>query len=97
MVNEEEIGVFQDAGEKKWWNKKLPINVIIHSSIDELKKSKAKGFLIITDKEIDDKEILRNSVVYRPPTLVVGVGLHGDTTKETIRNGLKLMFGKIQT
>ncbi len=88
MVNEEEIGVFQDAGEKKWWNKKLPINVIIHSSINELKKSQAKGFLIITDKEIEDKEILKSSVVYRPPSLVVGVGLHVDTTKDTIKEGL---------
>ena len=88
MVNEEEIGVFQDAGEKNWWNKKLPINVIINSSIDDLKKSQAKGFLIITDKEIVDQEILKKSVLYRPQTLVVGVGLHGDTTKETIREGL---------
>jgi cobalt-precorrin 5A hydrolase len=88
MVNEEEIGVFQDAGNKDWWNKKLPINVIIYSSIEELEKSQAKGFLIMTDKEINNKEILKNSVVYRPPTLVVGVGLHGDTTKETIREGL---------
>jgi len=88
MVNEEEIGVFQDAGNKNWWNKKLPINVIICSSIEELKRSQAKGFLIMTDKEIVDQEILKNSVVYRPPTLVVGVGLHGDTTKETIREGL---------
>jgi cobalt-precorrin 5A hydrolase len=88
MVNEEEIGVFQDAGNKNWWNKKLPINVIIYSSIEELEKSQAKGFLIITDKEIVNQEILKNSVVYRPPTLVVGVGLHGNTTKETIREGL---------
>lgn len=88
MVNEEEIGVFQDAGNKNWWNKKLPINVIIHSSIDELKQSQAKGFLIMTDKEIDDQELLKNSVVYRPPTLVVGVGLHVDTAKETIQRGL---------
>jgi len=88
MVNEEEIGVFQDAGIKNWWNKKLPINVIIYSSIEELEKSQAKGFFLITDKEVDNQEILKNSVVYRPPTLVVGVGLHGDTTKETIREGL---------
>ena len=94
MVNEEEIGVFQDAGNKNWWNKKLPINVIIYSSIEELVNSQAKGFLIITDKEIDNNEILKNSVVYRPPTLVVGVGLHGDTTKETIREGLNYCLEK---
>jgi len=94
MVNEEEIGVYQDAGNKNWWNKKLPINVIIYSSMEELKNSQAKGLLIMTDKEIDNKEILRNSVVYRPPTLVVGVGLHGDTTKENIKEGLSFCLEK---
>jgi len=94
MVNEEEIGVYQDAGNKDWWNKKLPINVIIYSSMEELKNSQAKGLLIMTDKEIDNKEIFRNSVVYRPPTLVVGVGLHGDTTKETIKEGLNFCLEK---
>ena len=29
-----------------------------------------------------DDGLLQNSVVYRPPSLVVGVGLHWDTTKE---------------
>ena len=94
MVNEEEIGVYQDAGNKDWWTKKLPINVIIYSSMEELKNSQAKGLLIMTDKEIDNVEILRNSVVYRPPTLVVGVGLHGDTTKETIKEGLSFCLEK---
>ena len=31
---------------------------------------------------------LKNSVIYRPPSLVVGVGLHQDTSSATIRNGL---------
>ncbi len=88
MVNEEKIGIFQDAGNKEWWNKKLPSNVIVYSSMEELKNSQSKGFLIITDKIIEDKDILENSVVYRPPTLVVGVGLHFDTTKDTIKKGL---------
>ena len=94
MVNEEKIGVFQDAGNKNWWNKQLPSNVTIYSSIDEMKKSESKGFLIISDKKIEDREILENSVVYRPPTLVAGVGLHGDTTKETINEGLNFCLEK---
>ena len=34
MVNEEKIGVFQDAGEKDWWvpKKELPKNVTVYSS-----------------------------------------------------------------
>jgi cobalt-precorrin 5A hydrolase len=94
MVNEEKIGVYQDAGNPKWWNNNLPTNVTIYSSLEELKNSNSKGFLIISDKNIEDKEILNKAVVYRPPTLVVGIGLHWDTTKEKIIEGLNLCFEK---
>jgi len=93
MVNEEKIGVFQDTGSKDWWSKKLPGNVTIYSTIEELKNSHSKGFLIISDKKIDE-EIQRNSVVYRPPSLVVGIGLHWDTTKEKISEGIKSSLEK---
>jgi len=43
--------------------------------------------LIITDEIVDD-DLLQNSEGYRPPSLVVGVGLQWDTTKETIKDGL---------
>jgi cobalt-precorrin 5A hydrolase len=90
MVNEEKIGVFQDAGEKEWWlpKKEFPRNVETYTNLEELKNSDCKGFLIISDRVIEDKGLLENAVVYRPKTLVVGVGLHWDTTKETIREGL---------
>jgi len=59
-----------------------------------MKNSQSKGFLIISDKIIEDVDILENSVVYRPPTLVLGIGLHVDTTKETISEGLNLCLEK---
>jgi len=93
MVNEEKIGIYQDVGSKDWWSKKLPKNVTIYSTIDELKNSQSKGFLIISDKKIDE-EIQKNSVVYRPPSLVVGIGLHWDTTKKTIGEGLQSSLEK---
>lgn len=93
MVNEEKIGVFQDAGNKNWWKADLPKNVKIYSSFNELKNSGSKGFLIISDKIIES-EILKDAVVYRPPNLVVGVGLHWDTSKETIKEGLQSCLEK---
>ena len=95
MVNEEKIGVYQESGKKNWWNKELPRNVIIYSTLDELKKSQSKGFLIISDRKIED-EILSRSVLYRTPSLVVGIGLHGDTTKETIEKGINTCFEKFK-
>ena len=44
--------------------------------------------MIISDEQIQDNEILENAVIYRPPSLVVGIGLHWDTTKDKIIQGL---------
>jgi len=93
MVNKEKIGVFQNVGSKDWWKKEFPKNVFKYDSFDELKNSQSKGFLIISDQVFDDK-ILENAVVYRPQTLVVGVGLHWDTSKETIKSGLETSLQK---
>jgi cobalt-precorrin 5A hydrolase len=98
MVNEEKIGVFQDAGEKDWWlpKKEIPKNVHIYKSFNELVESDCKGFLIISDKIIDDKKIQNRSVIYRPKTLVVGIGLHWDTAKDTIREGMNFCLSEFK-
>ena len=94
MVNAEKIGVYQNCGVKNWWKNKLPENVSTYSNIDELKKSQSKGYLIISDEQINDNEILENAVVYRPPSLVIGIGLHWDTTKDKIIEGLEISLQK---
>ncbi|MCH2403267.1 MAG: cobalamin biosynthesis protein, partial [Candidatus Nitrosopelagicus sp.] len=94
MVNAEKIGVYQNCGVKNWWKNKLPENVSTYSNIDELKKSQSKGYLIISDEQINDNEILENAVVYRPPSLVIGIGLHWDTTKDKIIQGLEISLQK---
>ncbi len=87
MVNAEPIGVFQQTGNKKWY-KKLPKNVIIYNSLEELKKSNSKAHLIISDTIIDNG-LAQESVIYRPQSLVIGIGLHWDTTKDTIKDGIE--------
>jgi cobalt-precorrin 5A hydrolase len=94
MVNEEPIGIFQDAGKKNWY-KELPKNVTIYENLQDLKKSNSKAHLIISDKIIDD-ELSKESVIYRPPSLVIGIGLHWDTTKETIKEGLEFCLEKFK-
>lgn len=93
MVNEEKIGIYQDAGERNWWpnDRPLPKNVQIVNSIDELMSDDYKAALIITDKILDNKydTLLKKSVVYRPKTLVAGIGLHWDTGKDEIMNGIQ--------
>lgn len=86
MVNGEKIGVYQDAGTKNWY-KELPSNVKIYDKLEDLKQSNSRGNLIISDRIIDESFFL-NSVIYRPATLVIGIGLHWDTSKEIIKDGI---------
>src|SRR5919107_5712236 len=97
MVNEEKIGVFQESGEKNWWPvDKLPKNVSFVNGIGELLEDSFKSCLIITDKLIFNENILKKSVIYRPKTLVVGIGLHWGTTSETIENGVNSVLNDNQ-
>ena len=92
MVNEEPIGVYQQTGNKEWY-KQLPKNVKIYDSLDELKKSNSKAHLIISDKVIEE-DLSQESVIYRPESLVIGIGLHWDTTKDTIKEGIEFCLDK---
>lgn len=93
MVNEEKIAVYQDAGERNWWQgQQLPKNVTVVNDIDKVKSPDFKAALVITDRAIVDQDIMAKSVVYRPKTLVVGIGLHWDTSKETIESGVTAVF-----
>ena len=96
MVNKEKIGIFQNIGKKEWWKGKFPENITFFSNIEDLKASESKGYLIITNDQIDDESVLKNSVVYRVPDLVVGIGLHWDTSKETILNGVNDTLKKFE-
>lgn len=89
MVNEERIAIYQDAGERNWWQGPLPGNVTQVYSIEKIKSQEYKAALIISDRLLTDEEVINKSVIYRPKTLVVGIGLHWDTSKETIESGIR--------
>lgn len=92
MVNGDPIGAFQDAGSREW-QQSLPNNVTVFGSLGEMAGSGSAAFLIVSDREVPGKHSPK-AVIYRPPSLIVGVGLHGDTTKDTIRGGLAECLGE---
>lgn len=91
MVNEEKIAIYQDAGEHRWWQGQLPKNVTIVGSLQNARSPDFKAALLITDR-IVDQDLLAKSVVFRPKTLVIGIGLHWDTSRETIESGVMNVF-----
>ena len=78
VVNGEPVGVYQDAGERDWWDagKPLPPNLNICESVDAL--AQFPNVLLISDC-VDASDMVaalepETLVVYRPRSLVVGVG-----------------------
>ena len=102
MVNEEKIAMYQDAGKRveEWYGrKKLPANVATYDTLEDMYDSDAKACLIITDRAVNAEAAAAASpkkavVIYRPPTLIVGVGVHYNTTSQTIQNGIAQTFEK---
>lgn len=84
MVNGEKIGLYQNAGSPEWWPGPLPSNVIKYDDMYVMAGSDCRAFLAITDRTDIPAHIQRHGVIYRPPSLVVGVGLHRTTTSNTI-------------
>ena len=84
VVNGEPVGVYQDAGERDWWDagKPLPSNVTVCESVEEL--AQFPNMLLISDRvDVSDKvaaadaktpETPKTLVIYRPRSLVVGIG-----------------------
>lgn len=84
MVNGETVGLYQDAGSTEWWAGTLPGNVVTYGHVDAMAGSDCRAFLAITDRLDIPPRIKRHGVVYRPPSLVVGVGLHRTTSADKI-------------
>jgi cobalt-precorrin 5A hydrolase len=93
MVNEEKIALYQQTGEKNWLpTASLPKNVIVVKNLDEIRSPGFKAALIISDMLIIDPIILEKSVIYRPKSLVVGLGLHWNTRKDDIELGIQTVM-----
>jgi len=76
IVNGEKVGIYQDAGERDWRRGTLPENIRKFSSLEDLGKSACSAALVITDQLLgqEHQALLNRAVVYRPKSLVVGIG-----------------------
>ena len=78
VVNGEPVGVYQDAGERDWWDaeKPLPENLTICKTVEEL--ADYRNVLLISDRtDVSDRVAAMEPetlVVYRSRSLVVGIG-----------------------
>lgn len=89
VVNEERIAVIQEAGETDWWtyDKPLPEHIRVYSSSGEALRDGFDAALMITDRLLPAEEeaaLLANGLLYRPKTLVLGIGCNRCTSAAEI-------------
>lgn len=72
VVNEEPIAFVQETGETTWWKRETPLPKNIKITTLEEARS-AKAVLLVTDRVLEDP-VLEKTVVYRPRSLVLGIG-----------------------
>lgn len=93
LANGDEIGLYQDAGETDWKGK-MPENIHPFSTLDALMDSSREAGLIITDRVLSHKHraLLERAVVYRPRSLVVGIGCNRGTSAPQLEEAVTHVF-----
>ena len=99
LVNGERVGIYQDAGERNWWPETIPLpdNVRIFTSIEALLKADCTVALIITDRIIDKEHqalLPAYTVIYRPKSLVIGIGCNRGTMGAEIEAAVAGVFSE---
>jgi cobalt-precorrin 5A hydrolase len=98
VVNATPVMFVQEAGEPGWWpeDKPLPEGVRYATSLDGVDPAAYEILLVATDRDIRESHpaCWQNAVVYRPKTLVLGIGCDRDTPSELVERGVAELLAK---
>jgi cobalt-precorrin 5A hydrolase len=92
VVNAAPVMFVQETGEPHWWplEKPLPPGVIYKTSLTGIDPDAYEVLLIATDREINHShpDHWARAVIYRPKSLVLGVGCDRGATTEMVERGV---------
>jgi len=96
VINGMPVGVWQGAGEPDWWphDTPLPENITVYPALRDLAASACAAALIVTDR-LDPLDTLladKHTVVYRPKSLVAGMGCRRGVPVEELESFLAETF-----
>ena len=94
IINGDEVGIYQDTGERNWWQGTLPENIRKFSSLEDLEKSACLAALVITDRLLGQeyRTLLAKAVIYHPQSLVVGIGCNRGVSSSLIKEAVSQVF-----
>lgn len=98
VVNQEPVLIVQETGEPQFWplDGPLPPGVSYTTSFEGVRADEYLIILAITDRKIDGlyPEIYERSIVYRPRSLVLGLGCDSNTPFELVERGIQFVLEK---
>jgi len=87
VVRGQTVAVWQDAGSPDWWRRfgTWPENFVRVAAWEDLAAVEPAAVLVISDRVVPEGLLPPDAtLVYRPPTLVAGVGCKRGTSREAI-------------
>lgn len=95
VVNEAPVAFVQECGEPDFWGP-LPPNVAYFASLEGVDPAKYEILLIATDRELRETHRAHwdKAVVYRPKSLVLGLGCDRSTPPELVARGVRLLLAR---
>ena len=98
VVNETPVLFVQETGEPTWWpvEKALPPGVSYATSLDGVDPSAWEMLLIASDRDLrrTNAALWENAIVYRPKSLVVGLGCDRGSSPEMVERGVDAMLAE---
>jgi len=95
LVNEQSLLIVQNAGESNWWKGQPPDHVHVVDSLQGQKLSEYRAVMMITDQALEqilpadcDRTQLPPLVIYRPKSLVLGLGCERGVSKQEIEDAV---------
>jgi len=98
VVNATEVLFVQETGEPNWWpaEKPLPEGVRYATSLAGVDPNNFEILLIATDREIGESHPAhwKNAVIYRPKSLVLGIGCDRGTAPDLVERGVMALLAR---
>jgi len=96
VVNAAKVAFVQETGEPDFWpeDKPLPEGVIYATALDQVDPRAFEILLVASDRELRASHPLHfeNAVIYRPKSLVLGIGCDRGTAPELVERGVDALL-----
>ncbi|VAX17352.1 Cobalt-precorrin 5A hydrolase [hydrothermal vent metagenome] len=97
-VNGAPILFVQETGETGWWSneKPLPGAIELVSSLDGVNPAGYETIMIVTDRDVSTElgASMEKTVIYRPGSLVLGLGCDKNTPPGLVERGVEKLMGQ---